>query len=296
MKINYLFRIISKGTFLHSLFRNIFSVSVKSIEYQRILRMKFKDYDRDLLGIFIRQYGHFVEKATKNNFTQNRGNEKYLQLKKALAIWRKRNYPLIPDIQWAERMGEKYEHWVSNKTAIVPPSKERQLSSDIFTVIKERRSVRFWKAQNVEVGKIEAIIEAGTWAPSACNRQAWRFIIVFNKIENLKKGEANNESMLRKAPVKIYVIIDERLHPDIFAPYLDAAACVQNMILAAHALELGTCWLYGQGLVSAKKLRQELALKSYEKICSVILLGYPDEEAEPPLRSRTQDIIKYIRR
>ena len=72
-------------------------------------------------------------------------------------------------------------------------------------MIEQRRSVRFWKRKKVEREKIEKILKAATYAPTSCNRMAWRFYIVENDLDNIVEGDSTNRSMLEKAPVRIYL-------------------------------------------------------------------------------------------
>ncbi|MBP1720629.1 MAG: nitroreductase [Deltaproteobacteria bacterium] len=140
---------------------------------------------------------------------------------------------------------------------------------DVFTAIKERRSCRRFLPETVDAKLIEQILEAGNWAPSPANQQPWEFIVIrssavkekiIREAEPLKRKlcersgwkwlESYRIDFVKEAPVVIAVIGDpKRSGADMFLEegtgrgYLEAcSAVVQNMMLAAHALGLGSLW------------------------------------------------------
>jgi len=92
----------------------------------------------------------------------------------------------------------------------------------------------------------------------------------------------------------IYVAIDERLYAEKYSAAMDAAAAIQNMLLMAHYLELGGCWMYLSELTNQNKLQKKLGLKNYFYVYSVILLGYPAEFPKEPCRKPLEKIVRFI--
>ncbi len=94
----------------------------------------------------------------------------------------------------------------------------------------------------------------------------------------------------------VYVGIDQRLYgeKEKFAASMDAASAIENMLLMAHNLSLGGCWMYLADLVSQEKLRRSLNLEDYYYVYSVILLGYPVEYPEEPARKPLNKIVKFM--
>ena len=155
------------------------------------------------------------------------------------------------------------------------------MSMDIIEVIKTRRSVRKYKPDPISEEEINKILEAGRWAPSADNSQPWRFIIL--RSQEVRKKLADTLTwgrFLSQAPLGIAVTINPRASNH---PVEDGAAATQNMLLEAHSLGLGACWVgtYGSGNeASAKKV---LNVPQDERLLSAIAIGHP---AESPQKTR----------
>ncbi|OGI15802.1 hypothetical protein A3K63_00325 [Candidatus Micrarchaeota archaeon RBG_16_49_10] len=122
---------------------------------------------------------------------------------------------------------------------------------DVFECIQGRRSVRAYGKESVPVEKIVQIIDAGLDAPSAGNTQPWEFIIVSDK---KVKEEVYNVSLqqehIKKASTLIVVLANKKRFSSKYGDrgrelycIQDTAACTENMLLAAHALGLGACWV-----------------------------------------------------
>jgi nitroreductase len=153
---------------------------------------------------------------------------------------------------------------------------------NIFDCIEGRRSIRSFLVRPVEFDKITAIIEAGSMAPSAGNLQDWKFVLVSDKPVIQKIAESSlGQYWIAKAPVLIVVCgmtdRQEKYYGEkgktLYCPQ-DCAAAIQNMLLAAHALGLGACWVGG---FDEHNLRYFLDIPEAAKPYAVIPLGYPDE-------------------
>ena len=192
---------------------------------------------------------------------------------------------------------KQYDLWCDGREKLVQPHQESrgvEIDNNLFSVIEQRRSVRFWKRKKVEREKIEKIIKAATYAPTSCNRMAWHFFVAENNLSNIVEGDSTNRNMLEKAPVKIYIGIDERLYPEIYAPAMDAGFALQNLALAAHALGLGSCLMYHCETVNQKSLRTDLNIPYYYRIYCAVLLGYPDETPLTPARVSVEEIATFM--
>lgn len=152
---------------------------------------------------------------------------------------------------------------------------------DVLEAIKERRSIRKYEPKVVPEEKLTQILEAGRWAPSANNSQPWRFIVVRNEeVKNELARVAVYGTFLAQAPVAVAVVIDPQASNH---PVEDGAAATQNMLLAAHALGLGTCWIGSYGSGYEDKAMEVLGIPGYKRLLSLISLGYP---AESPRKGR----------
>ncbi len=181
---------------------------------------------------------------------------------------------------------------------------------DVFEAIHHRRSVRRFRPDPVKREDILTILDAANRAPSAMNRQQWEFLIVtgrkigemgesFGKIiekytrnwasSRMRRSPFTREEFVRYAstyggaPVIIVVLTDTAETPDFQRANLESAsAAMQNLLLAATAISLGTCWMTGP-LQDEKSLRRILDIPKEKEIVAVTPLGHPAEiPKEPP--------------
>jgi len=251
--------------------------------------------DKDQLSQLIRSEAHVIDMATKCD-DKDGGRDAYASLQILLNAWRENGYPSGPDIRWAREMLKLYRRWwsKSGKYITFPGETVTGQEQNIFAVIRNRRSIRFWKKQPVERAEVEQIIEAALYAPSAFHKMPYHFYVVENIPMALIEGDSSNESLLQKAPMKVYIAMDERFYGEKNAPGLDAGMAIQNMLLAAHALGLGACVLYQCELIDQGRMRRLLNAPEYHTIYSVVVLGHPNEVPIPPGRARVCDVTSYL--
>ncbi len=259
---------------------------------------KSAEQDKFQLGQLIRFNAHMLSVAMR---TRKPGLEKKKQeltdLKKYLDSWAGDGYPESPDIRWAREQVALFEKWLEDpKMMVIRPVADEEQSRDILLedLIKDRRSVRFWKKDPVPRKMIDKIIEAGIFAPSAFNRLPWRFFVAETPQEEIREGDASNPGQFEQAPVRIFVSVDERLFFEKYSGALDAGCAMQNMQLMAHHLGLGTCLIYQGEFIDKKILEKHYHIPDYCTTYCVILLGYPDEIPETPARMRVQDAVEYL--
>jgi nitroreductase len=154
---------------------------------------------------------------------------------------------------------------------------------DALELIKTRRSIRRYKKAAVPEDLVEKILEAGRWAPSASNSQPWEFIIVRDgKIKEEVAKATIYGKFLADAPLGIAVVIDPKASTH---PVEDGAITTQNMLLAAHALGLGACWLGSYGSAYEGKVKEILRIPKEKRVLSIISIGVP---AESPKSTRKE--------
>jgi len=151
---------------------------------------------------------------------------------------------------------------------------------DCLEAIRTRRSIRAFTKEKVADEQVEKIIEAGMYAPSAGNQQPWQFIVITDKNILEKVPDIHPyATMVEQAPVAILVCGDTSLEKFKGFWVQDCAACVQNILLAAHALGLGAVWT---GVYPAQDRVQGL-----QKLCklpkhvvplALIPLGHPAQK------------------
>ena len=162
---------------------------------------------------------------------------------------------------------------------------------DLLEGIYSRRSIRQFTNQPVEDADVMEIVKAGTWAPSGLNNQPWRFVIIRNRnIRNRLAGLTRYRRVIEKAPVCIAVFVDRDAMYDDTKDHQAMGACIQNMLLAAHALGLGAVWL-GEILKNTDAVRELLELPETMELMAVVALGHP---ASRDQQSQRKDIEKVI--
>jgi len=235
--------------------------------------------DRGFLGIMIRHYSAYLDRVTRYPWTLGRGVDECSRTCEALAEWRRRGYPESEDIRVVDGLVKNFTDWQKSKKAVEPKGDGAAKSTDLLT---RRRSVRKFQRKTVEKRLIETVLEAGRWAPSACNRQTWTFVVKESRIPP-------GETPISFPPVMIYVAIDERPYYESYGAALDAGAIVQNMLLKIEELNLGAYWMYQGDSVDQRKIQRLLGLSSHHYVYSVVYLGYPGESVSTPARKPVSD-------
>ena len=163
---------------------------------------------------------------------------------------------------------------------------------DTFEAIKKRRSIRGYLDKAVEENKLLKILEAAREAPSASNRQEWRFIVVKDETTRKKLCQAaKGQKFVAEAPVVIACCAQTDNHTmtcgQLCYP-IDIAIAIDHMTLVAVALGLGTCWIGAFDETAAKKL---LGVPADVRIIELMPLGYPADKPRPKTRMRFDEIV-----
>ena len=158
---------------------------------------------------------------------------------------------------------------------------------NLTQLIKKRRSIHHYLDKDVHYKEILKIIEAGSWAPSSGNIQNWDFTVIKNQETREKITRAcSNQLWMLEAPVFIVICSDLTKIKTMFKKNADkfslenCAAAIQNMLLKATELKLGTCWV---GAFNPLIIRKILNIPDNINISAIITLGYPNEK---PLSKR----------
>ena len=151
-----------------------------------------------------------------------------------------------------------------------------------------RRSIRKFKRKKIERKTIDKILEAGVQAPSSCNQQMYYFILIENNFIKKALEERAKFKWLDRIPNPIFVICDKRYGNERFANLQGASASIQNMILFAYSINIGSCWIAGYG--DKAIVKEILNIPSYFHILGCIGFGYPDEKPLKPLKRDIKEI------
>ena len=164
----------------------------------------------------------------------------------------------------------------------------------VLEVIRKRQSVRSYQDKEIPEEVLQQVLEAGRLAPSASNKQCWKFIVVED--EDLRKKlipACKNQKFIGEAPV---VIAGCATNPDYVMTCgehsypIDLAIALDHMSLQAAALGLGTCWI---GAFYQDQVKEILGVPEGVRVVSIMPLGYPKELGPKTERKPLSEIICY---
>jgi len=166
---------------------------------------------------------------------------------------------------------------------------------NIYELIKKRKSVRNYKSKVVEKEKLERILNTALLAPSAKNKQEWRFVVVSDKEKREKLSvAAKNQNSLSEAPIVIACCAEtdnyemtcgQKSYP------IDLSIIIDHITLLAVEEGLGTCWIGAFHENEAKKI---LDIPDNVRIVELLTLGYPsDDSIKEKNRLSFDEVIKY---
>ena len=186
---------------------------------------------------------------------------------------------------------------------------------ELFDAINNRRSIRRYTADPVDDATVNKVLEAGRWAPSWANTQCWRFVVVRDPDIKARIGQSlykterdgqlvDNPATKTIADIPILVVVCATIGvaggkpgatPD--GNYItdkgdwfmfDTALAVQNMVLAAHGLGLGTVII---GAFDAKMVEEILGIPEGYRVVVLFPLGVPAKEGKAPPRKELTELV-----
>lgn len=165
---------------------------------------------------------------------------------------------------------------------------------ETFDAIRGRRSVRRFSARSVSDELIERIVEAGTWAPSAHNAQPWEFIVTKDPEKKAQLSRRRWATFIESAAAAIIVCghysatSPERKKTLVIE---SCSAAIQNMLLAAYDLGVGSCWVadFDEALV-----RSLFSIPEGYTPVAVLAIGYPQHApASGGYRRPLSEVLHY---
>ena len=147
---------------------------------------------------------------------------------------------------------------------------------------------------------IGRLIEAARCAPSAGNIQPWQFTAVLNDAKRHALADAaHGQTFIAEAPACIVVSAEPHLSTATYGDrgeelycIQDTAAAVQNILLAATAFGLGTCWV---GAFDEEAVRRNIGLSPQFRPLAIVPLGYPAEEGQPDALRAQEEVTRVLR-
>lgn len=182
--------------------------------------------------------------------------------------------------------------------------------NSVIDSIKNRRSVRKYTEEQIKEEELSLLLEAAIYAPSAGNDQPWHFTVVQNRelidimSSEAKKGMANspvewivkmgkseNLNIFYNAPTVIVVSGKK----DATAPFADCCAAIQNMLIAAESIDIGSCWI-GLGRYFFEKVEnmKKLGIPEEYEPYYMVSIGYKDS-SNNKAPERNRNVVEFIR-
>jgi nitroreductase len=161
---------------------------------------------------------------------------------------------------------------------------------EFLKILKERRTIRCFKDEMISEKELNMILEAGKWAPSASNRQAWKFIVIKNKeIINKLAKVAIYGKFVREAPVVIAIVGFVHDNPNWYIQ--DTSLASMNMMLMAWVLKIGTCWI---GSMDREKAKEIIGINKHDFLLTILPFGYLTKKVPNPPPKKDLDEIKEV--
>ena len=167
------------------------------------------------------------------------------------------------------------------------------METDFLQIIKTRRSCRKYKKEQITDEELKAVLEAGTYAPTSRGMQSPYIVAVQN--EELRKQLASMNAHVMGVTSNPYY--DAPTYVLVLVP-ADGSCVLENMMLAAHAIGLGSCWIHREremfSTPEGKELMKSWGLPEGLVGIGALALGYPAEEPAQP-KPRKQDYYRVIK-
>ena len=167
---------------------------------------------------------------------------------------------------------------------------------NVFECIRTRRSVRKYKDKPVPWDNVVEILQAGKYAPFAGNIFNAKFIVVKNEDKRRAIAEACvQQHWMQDAPIHIVVVGEPEKAERYYGTrgsrlytIQGAAAAIENMLLTAHSLGLGACWV---GAFDEEEIRRLCNMPEHVNVQGIVAIGYADETPEAPPKHRIEHIM-----
>lgn len=178
------------------------------------------------------------------------------------------------------------------------------IMNSFLELVQSRQSDRSYLDKPVEKEKIERILEVARLAPSACNAQPWKFIVVTNPEKRMQIADATANKLLsmnhfsKQAPVQL-VLVEENANftstvggwaTNKHYPHIDLGIVASHVCLAATSEGLGSCII---GWCDEKKVQKVLDIPKNKRVMLVILLGYSNQPPREKKRKEMNEIVSW---
>ncbi len=161
---------------------------------------------------------------------------------------------------------------------------------DLFEAIEKRRSVRDYLTKPVAREDLEKIIDAGRRAPSGRDEQPWQFVVVVDMYTRQRIAELTTYGKYiadAGACVAVFCRADTRYYVE------DGCVATMNMLLAATALGLGSCWVAANNAPYAQNVAELLGAPETQRLISLVAIGYASEMPARRAKRELSDVVHW---
>ncbi|MCX5684206.1 MAG: nitroreductase family protein [Planctomycetota bacterium] len=160
---------------------------------------------------------------------------------------------------------------------------------DALEALRTRRSCRTFAARQVPRDLVEKVVDAGRLAATARNEQPWEFVAVADPAALRQLGGMTDHGrFIADSPACIAVLAKDTKY------YIeDGSAATQNMLLAAHALGLGACWIAGDKKPYAPNIVEYLGAPGSMHLVALVALGWPEGALPTPAKRPLQEVLHW---
>lgn len=164
----------------------------------------------------------------------------------------------------------------------------------VLDLFIRRRSIRSYQDRSVEKEKLDTILKAAFAAPSTCNNQPWEMVVITEK-SIMDEVRAQFSFANYNAPCAIVVCANTHLCRNIKGMYIfDCSAAMQNILLCATALDLGSLWVGVYGEHAIKKISNVVGLPEHVVPCGIAYIGYANEVKEPRVQFNDKRVYEQV--
>lgn len=184
------------------------------------------------------------------------------------------------------------------------------MGNEVLKAIKNRRSTRAYKSEQIADEELEILLHSAIQAPSAVNAQPWHFTVIQNKemIDNMNDKtkevmlESDNSyiSNVGRGPMHIFynapTVIVVSGKKDVTSSLVDCSAAIENMLIAAESIDIGTVWVgFVRSLFTLSKEVEKFNLPDGYEPLYAVAVGYKQDDKVKGPSERNRDVINYIR-
>jgi len=276
------------------------------------MKFNYKKYlknyqtEKEYMASNIRYAGHSLEswakreaKNPQNDYAVKMASNAAKNVRDLMSEYLSKGYPLDPDIKWAKDLESEYQQKTIKYQDDFGCIKQQ---NDFKKVIETRRSIRNWKI-NIELKKSDILecAKLAQWAPSSCNRQTVKYIIVtdtaLKRVLSIARTGVDRSELIVNANAVCLVLVDKRpyIASEAYAPALDVGCSIQTFLLALWSKGIGSCWIYFNLL---RRKGRKLVYKSFDipphyELHSLVAMGVPADIPLPPPRKKVENFCVF---